>query len=264
MPVSLAQALRDRRALGRIGFVPFIVAGDPSYKESLRIARVVIEAGADILEVGVPFSDPVADGPVIQSAGQRALAQGMTLKRAARFVGDLRKGGMRIPIVLFTYLNPILRLGIEKFSRLCANSMVSAALIVDLPAEESGETAASLARHGIELVLLASPTTTDSRLGLIGRLSGSVVYYISREGVTGARRGLAVGLAQRLAHVRKLTGKPLLVGFGVAEPAAAKTLARHADGVVVGSALVKAVMDDGPSAVGRLAKSIVAALEIKC
>jgi tryptophan synthase alpha chain len=221
----------------------------------------VIAAGADILEVGVPFSDPVADGPVIQAAGQRALAKGMTLIKAARFVDDLRKGGTTIPIVLFTYLNPILRLGTARFARLCADSGVSAALIVDLPAEESAETAKALAWHSIELVLLASPTTTDKRLRMIGRLTGSAVYYVSREGVTGVRHGLAPNLAQRLSHVRALTGKPLMVGFGVAEPSQAKALARHADGVVVGSALVLACAG-GAGRVSRLAQRLVAALEI--
>ncbi len=185
MSVSLARALHGCRAFGRAGFVPFLVAGDPSYKGSLRTARVVIAAGAEILEGGVPFSDPVADGPVIQAAGQRALTKGMTLTKAARFVNDLRKGGTTIPIVLFTYLNPVLRLGTGKFARLCADSGVSAALIVDLPAEESAQMAKALARQGVELVLLASPTTTDNRLRMIGRVTGSALYYVSREGVIG-------------------------------------------------------------------------------
>ncbi|MEK7234954.1 MAG: tryptophan synthase subunit alpha [Elusimicrobiota bacterium] len=262
MSVTLARALHGRRVFGRAGFVPFLVAGDPSYEGSLRAARAVIEAGADILEVGVPFSDPVADGPVIQAAGQRALAKGMTLTKAARFVKDLRNGGVEIPVVLFTYLNPILRLGTARFARLCADAGVSAALIVDLPAEESATIARALAWQRMELVLLASPTTSDARLRMIGRISGSVVYYVSREGVTGVRRGLTPNLAQRLAHVRQLTGKPLVVGFGVADPAQAQALAAHADGVVVGSALVKAGARGGYSAVGRLARRLVAALEI--
>ena len=261
MSVSLARALHGRRAFGRAGFVPFLVAGDPTYKGSLRAAKAAIAAGADILEVGVPFSDSVADGPVIQAAGQRALNKGMTLTKAMRFVNELRKGGTTIPIVLFTYLNPILRLGTRQFARLCADSGVSAALIVDLPAEESAAATNALARHGIELVLLASPTTTDARLKMIGRLTGSVVYYASREGVTGVRKGLAPNLAQRIAHVRILTGKPLMVGFGVAEPSQAQALAAHADGVVVGSALVKAGARGGAAAVGRLARRLVAALE---
>jgi len=259
--VSLARALHGRRAFGRAGFVPFLVAGDPTYAASLRMAKAVIAAGADILEVGVPFSDPVADGPVIQAAGQRALANGMTLKKAAGFVKDLRRGGVTIPVVLFSYLNPVLRMGVRKFGKLCGACGVSAVLLVDLPIEESTATDRELARYGVELVPLASPTTTDERLSRIGRASGTAVYYVSREGVTGVRKGLAPQLAERIAHVKKMTGKPLMVGFGVAEPSQAKVLSRYADGVVVGSALVLAGAK-GAGDVSRLAKRLVKALEI--
>ncbi len=261
MSVSLARALHGRRAFGRAAFVPFLVAGDPSYAASLRAARALIAAGADVLEVGVPFSDPVADGPVIQAAGQRALRKGMTLRKAAGFVKELRKGGAALPVVLFTYLNPILRMGTRKFARLCGSSGVSAVLIVDLPIEESTATEGVLARAGVELVPLASPTTTDERLSRIGRAFGTAVYYVSREGVTGVRKGLAPNLAKRIAHVKKMTGKPLMVGFGVAEPSQARALAPYADGVVVGSALVLAGAS-GAGDVARLAKKLISALEI--
>jgi tryptophan synthase alpha chain len=264
MRATLAEALAARRARGRAGFVPFLVAGDPSPAATLRTARVLAAAGADLIEIGVPFSDPVADGPVIQAAGQRALAEGMTLTRAAKLVAELRRGGAAPPAILFTYLNPVLRLGPSAFARLCADSGVAAALIVDLPAEDSGPLAKALAARDVEIVLLASPTTTDARLRVVGRASGSVVYYVSREGVTGARSGLAPGLAARLKRVRALTGKALIVGFGVAEPGQARSLAPHADGVVVGSALVAASAKGGAAAVGRLARRLVAALETPC
>lgn len=262
MSVTLARTLSARRAFGRAGFVPFIVAGDPSRESSLMAARLLAAAGADILEVGVPFSDPVADGPVIQAAGQRALAKGMSLAKSIEFVKTLRRDGVTIPVILFTYLNPILSLGLKPFAKKCAESGVNAVLIVDLPAEESRETAIALKKRNIEIVLLASPTTTDKRLVLIGKFTGSTAYYVSRQGVTGVRKGLEGNLAKRIRHVRKLTGKPLLVGFGVAEPSQARQLSRHADGVVVGSALVKASFNGGPAAVRRLAKKLVAALEI--
>lgn len=255
MSVSLADALKERRASGRAGFVPFIVAGDGN---SLQIAKKLVGAGADILELGVPFSDPVADGPAIQAAGQRALAKGMTLTKAAGLVRELRRSGVCIPVVLFTYLNPILRLGTKKFARLCRDSGVTATLIVDLPIEESKSAEEELARAGVELVALASPTTTDQRLARIGRASGTAVYYVSREGVTGVRKGLAPNLAKRIMHVKKITRKPVMVGFGVAEPSQARILAPYADGVVVGSALVLA----GAGGVSRLAKRLVSALEI--
>lgn len=262
MSVNLARTLSARRAFGRAGFVPFIVAGDPSREASLMAARLLAAAGADILEIGVPFSDPVADGPVIQAAGQRALAKGMSLAKSIGFVKSLRADGVTVPVILFTYLNPILRLGLKPFAKVCAASGVNAVLIVDLPAEESRETAKALKTRNIELVLLASPTTTDQRLKLIGKLTGSTAYYVSRQGVTGVRKGLEQNLAKRLEHVRRLIKKPLLVGFGVAEPSQARALARHADGVVVGSALVRAGAEGGPGAVNRLAKRLIAALEI--
>ncbi len=268
MRKSLADVLSSRRSEGRAGFVPFIVAGDPTAEATVLTAKALANAGADLLEIGVPFSDPVADGPVIQAAGQRALNKGMSLPRAAKLIVDMRRAGVTIPTVLFTYLNPVLRLGPSAFARLCADSGAAAALIVDLPAEESAEVAGALAQRGVELVLLASPTTTDERLHTIGRASGSVVYYVSREGVTGIRSGLAPGLAARLMHVRRLTRKPLLVGFGVADAKSARALAPHADGVVVGSALVAAAAAAGskgaPAAVGRLARRLVKALEISC
>jgi tryptophan synthase alpha chain len=264
MSASLSDVLAARRAAGRSGFVPFLVAGDPSAAATVKAARALAAAGADILEVGVPFSDPVADGPVIQAAGQRALAKGMTLTRAAKLVASLRRSGVETPAILFTYLNPILRLGAPAFARLCADSGVAAALIVDLPVEDAGPMAKALASRGVEIVLLASPTTTDARLRAIGRASGSLVYYVSREGVTGVRAGLAPGLAARLKRVRALTGKSLIVGFGVAEPGQAKALAPHADGVVVGSALVAAAAKGGAAAAGRLARRLVTALEASC
>jgi len=262
MSVTLAKSLHARRVFGRAGFVPFLVAGDPSVSASLRAARALVDAGADILEVGVPFSDPVADGPVIQAASMRSLKKGMTLKKAGHFVKALRRGGVSIPVVLFTYLNPILRMGLRDFARLCGSSKVSAVLIVDLPIEESTATDRELARYGVELVPLASPTTTDKRLSMIGLASGSAVYYVSREGVTGVRKGLALNLAQRIAHVKKMTGKPLMVGFGVATPQQARALAPYADGVVVGSALVLAGAKGGAGGLSRLAKRLVKALEI--
>lgn len=262
MPVSLARTLAARRAFGRAGFVPFIVAGDPSREGSLMAARLLAAAGADILEVGVPFSDPVADGPVIQAAGQRALAKRMSLSKAIGFVKTLRADGVTIPVILFTYLNPILRLGLEPFARACAGAGVNAVLVVDLPAEESGEMIRVLKKRRIEIVLLASPTTTDERLKRIGKLTGSTAYYVSRQGVTGIRQGLDRDIAKRLEHVRRIIKKPLLVGFGVAEPAQAKNLAKHAAGVVVGSAIVKQNFAGGPAAVRRLAKRLVAALEL--
>ncbi len=262
MRLTLAKALRARRAFGRAGFVPFLVAGDPTPAQSLVAAKLLAAAGADVLEVGVPFSDPVADGPVIQAAGQRALKKGMSLRRAIGFVKALRADGVTIPVVLFTYLNPVLRMGAEAFVKAAKKAGTTGVLIVDLPAEDSGDMNALLKKSGLELVLLASPTTTDERLRLIAKANGTAIYYVSREGVTGVRNGLAGGIAERIKKVKKIVKKPLMVGFGIADASQARALARHADGVVVGSALVKANVEGGPGAVRRLAKKIIGALEI--
>ena len=259
--MSLAQALASRR---RCGFIPFITAGDPSLAATARYVRTLAEAGADIIELGVPFSDPMADGPTIQAADQRALKSKTTLLKVLALVVKLRRGGLKTPIVLFTYLNPILALGHGAFARLCAKSGVDGVLMVDLPVEEAGGLLSALKKNGVESVLLASPTSSDERLKAIGRASGSIVYYVSREGVTGARRGLSAGLAARVRLVRRLTGKPLIVGFGVSTAQQARLLSKVADGVVVGSALVAAAALSGNAGLKRLSRRLVAGLGGTC
>jgi tryptophan synthase alpha chain len=255
--MSLAGALERRRRAGRCGFVPFLVAGDPSLSATRGFIEALAKGGADIIELGVPFSDPVADGPVIQAAAQRALKNDVSLADVIDLVAGLRRRGLRAPIVLFTYLNPVMTLGFDNFARRCAQAGVDGVLAVDLPAEGSGALGRALKACNVEPVLLASPTTSDDRLRNIGRCSGSIVYYVSREGVTGVRAGLAPNLAARLKKVRRLTGKPLIVGFGVAKAAQARSLAPHAAGVVVGSALVAAVAKGGRRALSRQAHEIV-------
>ena len=258
--MSLAGALERRRRLGRCGFVPFLTAGDPSLSATRGHIAALEAAGADILELGVPFSDPVADGPVIQAAAMRALKKSVTLSQVLDLVAALRKKGSRLPVVLFTYLNPVLALGIDEFARRAAKAGVDGVLAVDLPAEESASLSAALKKRGLELVLLASPTTTDARLRRIGKASGSILYYVSREGVTGVRSDLAPNLAARLKRVRRLCGKPLIVGFGVSTAGQARALAPHAEGVVVGSALVAAAAAGGKALLSRKAREIVKGL----
>jgi tryptophan synthase alpha chain len=259
--MSLAGALERRQRAGRCGFVPFLVAGDPSLSATRGFVVDLAKAGADIIELGVPFSDPVADGPVIQAAAERALKKDVSLAKVLDTVGGLRRQGLRVPIVLFTYLNPVMTLGFEVLARRCAEAGVDGVLAVDLPAEEAGALGRALKARGVEPVLLASPTTSDTRLRNIGRGSGSIVYYVSREGVTGVRSGLAPNLAARIKKVRRLTGKPLIVGFGVAKAAQARALAPHAAGVVVGSALVAAIAKGGRRALARQSREIVRGLE---
>ena len=258
--MRLADALSNRRCAGRAGFVPFITAGDPSLSATRGYLEALSEVGADIIEVGVPFSDPVADGPVIQAADMRALKGGASLVKVLDMIRACRLRGLEVPVVLFTYLNPIVALGFPAFSKRCAQAGVSGVLAVDLPVEESAALASALGKEGVELVLLASPTTTDERLKAIGRQSGSIVYYVSREGVTGVRKGLAKDLAARLKKVRALTGKPLIVGFGVARRAQAAALAPHAAGVVAGSALVAAAASGGKRGLIKAAREIIGGL----
>lgn len=255
--MSLAEALSAHK---RCGFVAYLTAGDPDLSATGRLAFALENAGTDLLELGVPFSDPVADGPVIQAAAQRALKRGTSLRRVLALAKSLRAKGFSTPIVLFSYLNPVLALGYKETARLCRQSGVQGVLVVDLPVEEAAPWLSALKGEGVEPVLLASPTTTPERLRRLGRATGSILYYASREGVTGARKGLAAGLAARLKAVRRQSGKPLIVGFGVAEPAQARALAPHAAGVVVGSALVSAAHEGGSKALSRLAARLVGGL----
>ena len=259
--MTLAETLARRRRGGRCAFVPFIEAGDRSLRDTERYARELARAGADVIELGTPFSDPVADGPTIQEASERALRGGASLNKVLALAQRLKQAGGP-PIVLFTYLNPALRMGREEFARRCGRAGVAGALVVDLPAEEWGPWKKALEARGVEPVLLASPTTTDERLKLIARRSGSIVYYVSREGVTGARRGLEPSLLARLRHVRRTIAKPLIVGFGVASREQARALAPHCGGVVVGSALVAAAAEGGRRRLGRLAREIVSGLSL--
>ena len=260
--MNLAQTLERRRmAENRCGFVPFLSAGDGSLRATEEYARELGRAGADILELGVPFSDPVADGPAIQASSERALRRGTTLRKTLALAARLRRSSAP-PIILFTYLNPILRMGREAFVKACGKAGVAGVLIVDLPAEEWGSWKKALETNGVEPVLLASPTTTDRRLKLIGKTSGSIVYYASREGVTGVRKGTERSVVSRLRRVRRIVAKPLIVGFGVSTSAQSRALAPHCAGVVVGSALVSAADSGGRSALRRLSRNIVSGLSL--
>ncbi|MBI3505914.1 MAG: tryptophan synthase subunit alpha [Proteobacteria bacterium] len=258
----LAQALRRG---GRAALVPYITAGDPSLPWTQRFVAALAEAGADVIELGVPFSDPIADGPVIQRASERALKAKTTLPKVLGLVRSLRRRGVRTPIVLFSYLNPILRLGPRAFAARARAAGVDGVLVVDLPPEEGADLREALAQAGVEAVFLASPTTDPARLGLIDSASTGFVYYVSRLGVTGARSSLSASLPAELARLRRRVKKPVAVGFGISTPEQAKAVARLCDGVVVGSALMKIVEEHRPAEavrrLGRLATSMCAAMK---
>jgi len=228
------------RARGERALVAFFTAGDPSLETT---ARLVIEAerrGADVIELGVPFSDPVADGPVIQRAGQRALAAGASLRRVLELMRTLRSE-VRAPIVLMTYYNPILSFGLPAFAETAAKVGVDGVIVVDLPPEEAAELRAETDAAGVDVIYLVAPTSTPDRVRLIARQSRGFVYLVSLTGVTGERDRLPPDLEAQVRALRLVTTKPVCVGFGIGRPEQAAAVGRLADGVIVGSAIVRVV-----------------------
>jgi tryptophan synthase alpha chain len=229
------------RAQGRKALVPFVTAGDPSLDALAPVLHALVRAGADLLEVGVPFSDPMADGPVIQRSSERALARGVTSQHVFDAVRAFRVDDDATPVVLMGSLNPLEARGADAYARAAADAGVDGLLLVDLPPEEAGETRDVLATHGLHLIPLVAPTTSAQRLAIAGREARGYVYYVSFAGVTGADR-LQVGDAIRHgATVRAASSVPTLIGFGIKDAASAMSVAGAADGVVVGSALVEAI-----------------------
>jgi tryptophan synthase alpha chain len=247
-------AFARMRAERRTGLVTYVTAGDPGLRLSGEILVALDRAGADVLEVGVPFSDPLADGPVIQRATERALAAGATLSGVLDLVADIRPS-IAAPIVLFTYANPLARMGYEAFSARAARAGVDGVLTLDLPVEESGELRDLLADAGLDTIFLLSPTTTGERIRKAAALGRGFLYGISRLGVTGARATVASGARQLAERVRAETEMPLALGFGVSRPEHVAEIGLCADAAVVGSGLVSVVAEHGRSA------SLVSAVE---
>ncbi|BCT93400.1 tryptophan synthase alpha chain [Lysobacter helvus] len=238
------------QSAGRKALVPFVTAGDPSLAATVPVLHALVAAGADVLELGVPFSDPMADGPVIQRSSERALARGAGMGYVLDTVRAFRTTDDRTPVVLMGYLNPVEIRGAEAFARDAAAAGVDGVLLVDLPPEEAGDLRAALAAHGLALILLASPTTPEARLQRLVDDAVGYLYFVSFAGVTGADRLDASAAAARLDALRAASRVPVLAGFGIKDAASAAAMAAHADGVVVGSALVAALADaaDPPAA----------------
>lgn len=235
--------LRDEH---KSGLVTYVTAGDPDLDRTAGILRALDRAGADVLEVGVPFSDPLADGPVIQRATERALAAGTTLSGVLDLLDSMR-GDLDAPIVIFSYANPVLRLGAERFADRARGAGVDGVLILDLPIEEADEFRAMLARRGIDTILLLSPTTTDDRLRRAAELGSGFLYAISRLGVTGARDTLAAGAQEMVRRIRSVSDLPVALGFGISKPDHVREVGQWADAAVVGSALVDVIAREGAS-----------------
>lgn len=242
----LDDAFARLRAAGRTGLVTYTTAGDPDLRLSGDVLQALDRAGVDVLEVGVPFSDPLADGPVIQRATERALAGGTTLRRVLELVRGLRPG-LRAPVVLFSYANPLARMGFDTFAREAAAAGVDGVLVLDLPIEEAAECRDHLAEQGIATIFLLSPTTTPARIRQAAALGGGFLYGISRLGVTGARDTVAEGARALAERVRQETSMPLAIGFGISRPEHVTEVGRWADAAVVGSALVSVIAEHGRS-----------------
>jgi tryptophan synthase alpha chain len=230
------------RREGRTGIVTFTTAGDPDLPRSAEILQALDRAGADVLEVGVPFSDPLADGPVIQRATERALAAGSSLRAALALVEGVRPH-VSAPIVIFSYANPILRMGVEAFASRAAAAGVDGVLAVDLPIEEAGGFRDALASAGLDTIFLLSVTTTDARIERAAALGRGFLYAISRLGVTGARDRVASGAEALVRRIRARTGLPVALGFGISRPEHVAEVGAYADAAVVGSALVALIAD---------------------
>jgi len=222
---------------GEAALIPFITAGDPDLHTTLKILYALEKGGADCIELGIPFSDPTADGPTIQRSSQRALKNGISLPRILRLVQTFRRLS-ELPLILFGYFNPFFRYGLEDFCRQAAKAGVDGVLCVDLPPEESGELKRWTDAQGLDLIFLLSPTSGDDRLRQVARVGRGFIYYVSVTGVTGARRSFDNGLRAQVGRVRHATALPVAVGFGISTPKQAAWIGEFADGAVVGSALV--------------------------
>jgi tryptophan synthase alpha chain len=223
------------------GLVIYLTAGDPDLATSRDVALAAIDAGAEVLELGVPFSDPMADGPVIQRASERALAQGTRLKDVLALAAELRALRPSCGLVIFSYLNPILRFGLEPFCAQAASSGVDAVLATDMIVEEADEYLTQLHHHGLLPIFLAAPTSSDQRLKMIADVSGGFVYAISRVGITGAQQNLAADARRLVERLRRFTQLPIAVGFGISTPEHVSAVGEFADAAVIGSAIVSLI-----------------------
>ena len=239
----LADTFSRTRAAKRAALVGYVCAGDPNFETSLEVCRALLKNGVDVLELGVPFSDPLADGPTNQLAAQRALEGGMTGAKVLDLVRILRAEFPATPLVFYTYYNLVFANGVDAYIRGAAAAGLDGLLTLDLPPEEANEVMGACRKHGIDTVFIVAPTTPDARIATIAAATTGFIYYVSREGVTGVRSDSAVNIPEAVARIRKHTTLPVAVGFGISTRAQVNQVAQHADGVVVGSVLVNCIKD---------------------
>ena len=242
--------------------VAYITCGDPDLRTSEEIALAAIDAGASVIELGVPFSDPVADGPVIQRASERALRHGTSLGEVLKIAGSIRKQRPHAGLIVFSYLNPILRFGMEAFCAAARDAGVDGALLIDLPIEEAGDYVSAMRRHQLATIFLGAPTSTNKRLKQISQLSTGFIYAVSRTGVTGERKDMTGDAREMVGRIRRVSQLPVAVGFGISTPAQVAEVAGFADAAVVGSAIVHLVENTSAAgaalAVGDFVRELIA------
>jgi tryptophan synthase alpha chain len=233
-------------AAGRTALIPYVTAGDPSPAMTVPLMHTLAAAGADVIELGVPFSDPMADGPVIQRASERALAQGVSLANVLAMVAAFRQTDPTTPVVLMGYANPIEAMGIEAFADRAQEGGVDGVIVVDYPPEEAGQFASLLSARGLAPIFLLSPTTPEARISAVGKLARGYVYYVSLRGVTGAGHLDTADVIAKLGEIRRHIALPIGVGFGIRDAASARAIAAHADAVVIGSRIIQEI-EAGPA-----------------
>ena len=262
----MAQSLNDSIVMPltfykRPALVAYVTCGDPDLTTTQKIVLAAIEAGADVIELGVPFSDPVADGPVIQRASERALKHGTSLAQVLTLAAEIRQQAQSTGLIIFSYLNPILRMGMEKFCKVARAAGVDGVLVTDLPVEEAGAYLQAMQEHDLSPVFLAAPTSPDERLKRIADASRGFVYAVSRTGVTGQRQQLAVDARRLVKRLRRVTKLPIALGFGISTPEQFAEVGEFADAVVVGSAIVQTIERNRgweAAAVGEFIKNLTA------
>ncbi len=255
----ISERFNSLKLAGRKGFIPFVTAGDPDLEQSIEIVLTLSRLGADVIELGVPFSDPMADGPTIQRSSERALANGVNVISILDLVRQVRKS-VDTPIVLFSYINPLLRFGIDRLVAEAADAGIDGILVTDVVDDEAAELSRSFRIAGIDLISLVAPTTTDERLERISKTSAGFLYAVSRAGVTGARSDVSSDAESLVDRTRKYTDLPIAVGFGISTRDQISDVWRYADAAVVGSAIVSEIEKAGPAGAPATVESFVTAL----
>jgi tryptophan synthase alpha chain len=238
----ITKKFEELRKEGRKAFIPYIMAGAPSLKKTGELLGLLEECGADVVELGVPFTDPLADGPVIQRAAEKALSNGVVLKDVIAFVKEAR-AGTEMPIILMTYYNPVFKYGDERFMRDASGAGVDGVIVPDLPPEEAGDLITHAKRYGVDTIFLLAPTSTGERRKAVAKASTGFIYYVSITGITGSRLRIEDSLRDMIEETRAISGKPVALGFGVSTPDEARAVSGIADGVIVGSAIVRRTED---------------------